>query len=233
MGTDRHLSRAATFDNPYAMVSVSNGWMMSFLVAKGFRHWIFHLGALGFIPLGLLDNSVVPVPGSMDVLTIVLSARDRNLWPYYALMATIGSVVGGLVTYRLARKGGQEALAKRVKPETVKKVQQLFERWGLGAIAIPAMLPPPVPMVPFVMAAGAAQYPVKKFVFALSLGRAIRYMLLALLAARYGRNILSFFDRFGNASHIAIALMLVFCVAGILFVILWRRRQTAVATHTH
>ena len=90
----------------------------------------------------------------MDVLTIVLSARERNLWPYYALMATIGSVVGALVTYRLARKGGQEALAKRVKPKTLKKVQQLFERWGLGAIAIPAMLPPPVPMVPFVMAAG-------------------------------------------------------------------------------
>ena len=78
------------------MLFASNGRVAAYFAAKGFRHWIFHLGALGFIPLGLLDSSVVPVPGSMDVLTILLSARERNLWPYYALMATIGSVVGGL-----------------------------------------------------------------------------------------------------------------------------------------
>ena len=55
-------------------------------VAHSVRRWIFHLGGLGFIPLGLLDNSVIPLPGSMDVLTIVLSARKQELWLYYALM---------------------------------------------------------------------------------------------------------------------------------------------------
>ena len=84
--------------------------------------------------------------GRVDLLTVVLAAREQELWPYYALLATIGSVVGALVTYRLARKRGEEALAKRVKPKTRKRVQRLFERWGLGAIAIPAVLPPPVPM---------------------------------------------------------------------------------------
>jgi membrane protein YqaA with SNARE-associated domain len=112
----------------------------------------------------------------------VLAARERELWPYYALLATIGSAVGALVTYPLARKGGEEALAKRVKPKTMKKVQTLFERWGLGAIAIPAVLPPPVPMCSVRDgAAGAMQYPVKKFLFALSLGRAVRYTLLAFM----------------------------------------------------
>jgi len=53
-------------------------------VARSLRRWIFHLGGLGFIPLGLLDNSVIPLPGSMDVLTIVLSARRPELWLYYA-----------------------------------------------------------------------------------------------------------------------------------------------------
>jgi len=157
-------------------------------VAHGLRDRIFHLGALGFIPLVLLDSSVVPVPGSMDILTILtilLSARERDLWPYYACMATLGSVIGALVTYRIARRGGQEALSKTVKRKTLRKVQQLFDRWGLGAIAIPAVLPPPVPMVPFVLTAGAMQYPVKKFVFALSLGRAVRYGLLAFLAGLY------------------------------------------------
>jgi hypothetical protein len=99
-------------------------------VARSVRRWIFHLGGLGFIPLGLLDNSVIPLPGSMDVLTIVLSARKQELWLYYALMATIGSVIGGYVTYRLARKGGKETLERKFPPRTLDKVYRIFGRWG-------------------------------------------------------------------------------------------------------
>src|ERR1700730_8500947 len=90
--------------------------------AGSLRRWIFHLGGLGFIPLGLLDSSVIPVPGSMDVLTIVLSERKQELWLYYALMATLGSVIGGFVTYRLARKGGKETLERRFPPQRLEKV---------------------------------------------------------------------------------------------------------------
>ncbi|PYV60940.1 MAG: hypothetical protein DMG98_00005, partial [Acidobacteria bacterium] len=68
-------------------------------VARTVKYWIYQLGGVGFIPLGLLDNSIIPLPGSMDVLTIFLSARKEQLWLYYALMATVGSVAGGFVTY--------------------------------------------------------------------------------------------------------------------------------------
>src|SRR5207248_9418327 len=74
-------------------------------VERSLRHWTYQLGGLGFIPLGLLDKSIIPIPGSRDVLTVFLSARNEQLWLYYALMATVGSVAGGFVTYRLARKG--------------------------------------------------------------------------------------------------------------------------------
>ena len=100
-------------------------------LARSVRRWIFHLGGLGFIPLGLLDSSVIPLPGSMDILTIVLSARKKELWLYYALMATIGSVIGGYVTYRLARKGGKETLERKFSARTLDKVYRIFERWGL------------------------------------------------------------------------------------------------------
>src|SRR5450432_1775808 len=106
-------------------------------LARSFRRWIYHLGGLGFIPLGLLDSSVIPLPGSMDLLTIFLSARHKDLWFYYAVMATVGSVIGGYVTYRLARKGGKEMLARRFSPQRLEKVYRTFERWGLGAIAVP------------------------------------------------------------------------------------------------
>src|SRR5580693_6210704 len=154
------------------------------------RRWLVHLGALGFLPLGLIDSSIIPLPGSMDVLTILLAARDAELWPYYAVMATIGSVLGGYVTYRLARKGGEKALEKRLSPKTVKKVTKIFEERGFAAIAIPALLPPPMPLVPFLLAAGAMQYSVKKFLLAMTTGRIVRYMILAYLAARYGRKML-------------------------------------------
>jgi membrane protein YqaA with SNARE-associated domain len=167
-------------------------------VAHSLRRWIYHLGALGFIPLGLLDSSVIPLPGSMDVLTIVLAARDAKLWPYYAVMATVGSVLGGFLTYRLARRGGKESLARKVSAKTLKRAYGIFERWGFAAIAIPALLPPPMPMVPFVLAAGAMQYSVKKFLLAMTLGRIVRYMILAYLAARYGRKMLPFLLQHGD-----------------------------------
>ncbi len=194
-------------------------------VAHTFRRWIFHLGGLGFIPLGLLDASILPIPGSMDLLTLVLSARQPSLWIYYAVMATIGAVMGAYVTYRLARKGGQEALARRVKPATLQKVQNLFERWGLGAIAIPAMLPPPVPMVPFVMAAGAMEYPVKKFLFALTLGRAIRYTLLAFLAARYGRHVFSSLTKNAHPMPILVMAVIVAAAGGLFLILRAKRRE--------
>ena len=161
-------------------------------VAHDVRHWIAQLGAVGLIPLGLLDASVVPIPGSMDVLTIVLAARDSKLWFYYAGMATLGSVIGALVTFRLARKGGKETLKRKVSAARAERIIEIFSRWGFWSITIAALLPPPVPMVPFVIAAGATQYSTEKFLVALTLGRVIRYSLLALLAARYGRQIINF-----------------------------------------
>jgi membrane protein YqaA with SNARE-associated domain len=168
------------------------------------RRWLVHLGALGFIPLGLIDSSIIPLPGSMDVLTIILAARSPELWFYYAVMATVGSVLGGFVTYRLARKGGEKSLEKRLSSKSMKRVVKLFERWGFAAIAIPALLPPPMPLVPFLLAAGAMQYSAKKFLLAMALGRIARYSILAYLAARYGRKMLPFLMQHGHPMVAAI-----------------------------
>jgi membrane protein YqaA with SNARE-associated domain len=173
------------------------------------RHWLFHLGGLGLIPLGLLDNSPIPLPGILDVATILFSARQQQLWLYYALMATVGSVMGGFVSYRLARKGGKAAMERRFSRRRVDKICKIFERWGFSAIAIPALPPPPVPMVPFLLAAGAMQYPAKKFLIALTLGRISRYLILAYLAARFGRHIIAFIAEHGHPVAVAIILLLI------------------------
>lgn len=172
--------------------------------------WLRSLGGLGLILLGIADNSVVPLTGSMDVLTIYLAASHRDWWPYYALMATIGAVLGGYITYRLARKGGKETLVRKFSKKRADKIAQRFDRWGFGAVLIPALLPPPFPLVPFLVAAGALQYSKKKFLGALLLGRGIRYAIVAGLGAHYGRHIVGFFSRYyKHALFVLIGLALV------------------------
>jgi membrane protein YqaA with SNARE-associated domain len=193
-------------------------------MARSARHWIYHLGALGFIPLGLIDSSVIPLPGSMDVLIIILSARNKEFWFYYALMATVGSVIGGFVTYRLARKGGKETLAHKFPRRKLEKIYKIFGRWGFGAIAIPALLPPPAPMVPFLLAAGAMQYSLNKFLVALTLGRIVRYSILAYLAARYGRHMLTFISQLQHPILI-VAIAVIATAAVVILVILGSKRK--------
>jgi len=154
------------------------------------------LGGVGLVILGIADNSVVPLTGSMDVLTIWLAARHREPWPYYALMATIGAVIGGYITYALARKGGKETMERKLSKRRAAKISKAFARWGFFAVAVPALLPPPFPFVPFLLAAGAMQYSRKKFLGALTVGRGVRYTIAAGLGSLYGTHILRFFSRY-------------------------------------
>jgi membrane protein YqaA with SNARE-associated domain len=160
---------------------------------KSALRWLIHLGGPSLILLGLADNSLIPMPGSTDVVTILLAAHHRDMWVYYAVMATAGAILGGYLTYRMARKGGKETLEKRFSKKKTDKVYAIFSRWGFAAVAIPAVLPPPFPIVPMLLAAGAMQYPTRKFLTALAVGRGIRFTILAYLGVRYGRHIVKFF----------------------------------------
>src|SRR4029077_19254231 len=128
---------------------------LHFLLAVSTWVRLRRLGGPGLVLLGIADNSVIPLTGSMDVLTIWLAARHHEPWPYYALMATIGAVIGGYITYILARKGGKAAMERKLSKKRAAKVYKVFERWGFAAVALPALLPPPFPFVPFLLAAGA------------------------------------------------------------------------------
>jgi membrane protein YqaA with SNARE-associated domain len=191
------------------------------LFAGTTMNWIRRLGGPGLVLLGIADNSVVPLPGSMDVLTVWLAASHRPWWPYYAAMATVGALVGGYITYGLARKGGKEALEAKLSKDRAKTVYARFERWGFGAVAVPALLPPPFPIVPFLLAAGALQYSRKKFLAALALGRGIRFTLVAGLGAIYGKQIVAFFSKYYKPALLTLIGLAV--VAGIFALLQYRR----------
>lgn len=166
------------------------------LLAMSVWRQLRRMGGPGLVVLGVADNSVIPLTGSMDVLVIWLAARHREPWPNYAFMATLGAVIGGYITYALARKGGKETMERKLSKRRARRVSKAFERWGFGAIAIPALLPPPFPFVPFLVAAGAMQYSRAKFLGALTLGRAVRYSIGAFLGFHYGIHILRFFSQY-------------------------------------
>jgi membrane protein YqaA with SNARE-associated domain len=159
-------------------------------------NWVQRLGAFGLILLGVADNSVIPLPGSMDVFTVWLAASHRNRWFLYAALATAGAMIGGYITYALARKGGKEALENRFPKKKLEKIYDRFEKRGFWSVAIPALLPPPFPIVPFLLAAGALQFDRRKFLGALALGRGLRFALVAGMGALYGPAIVSFFSHY-------------------------------------
>lgn len=181
--------------------------MQPFCLALAFLigSWVLRMGGPGLVLIGIADNSVVPLTGSMDVLTIWLAAGHRNLWPYYALMATIGAVVGGYITYALGRKGGKETIERKLKKDKAEKLLNRFDKWGFWSVTVGALLPPPFPLVPVLLAAGALQYSRKKFLGALSLGRSVRYCLVAGIGSLYAKPITSFFSRYYKPTALVLA----------------------------
>ncbi len=207
---------------------------MRFWIAIAAPHHIWRilrqLGGVGLILLGLADNSVVPMPGSMDALTVVLASSKKEPWLYYAAMATLGAVIGGYVTYRLGQKGGKESLEKRLSKQKADLVYKKFEERGFNAVLIPAMLPPPVPIVPFLLAAGAMQYSRRKFLTALAVGRGIRFTVVAYLGARYGRHVLRLLTAYYRPILFTlIGLAVVGGAVSLFYYLRWRRKQRAQA----
>ncbi len=132
----------------------------------------------------------------MDLFTILLSAHNRDWWPYYGFMATVGAVIGGYVTYRLAERGGEETLEKKIGKQRAEKVYKKFEKQGGFWVFLGSILPPPFPIVPFLSAAGVLQYPKKKFVAALSAGRGIRFFAVAYVGHLYGQAIIGWVSQY-------------------------------------
>lgn len=193
------------------------------MVMSSTWRWLLHLGGPGLILIGIADNSVVPLTGSMDVLTMWLAAHHRQIWPYYAVMATVGAVLGGYITYLLGRKGGREAIERRFNKRKAGKLFKRFDKWGFRTVAITALLPPPFPLVPVLLAAGGLQYPRKKFLGALTLGRSIRYFLIAGIGSLYARPITAFFNRYYKAAVIILVTLAV--IGGIAALFEYRRSR--------
>ncbi|HEX9368069.1 MAG TPA: VTT domain-containing protein [Vicinamibacterales bacterium] len=157
---------------------------------RHFMEWIkgFALawGGPGLFLIGYLDSSFLSFPEVNDLLIIWMVTRHKNLLAYYTLMATLGSVLGCLTLYYVARKGGEAFMRKRFKEHHVEGGLKLMQKYGLLVVIVPALLPPPAPFKIFVLLAGVAAIPVWQFTIAIFAARLVRYGGEGLLAVFYG-----------------------------------------------
>lgn len=197
-------------------------------LSSAFMNLAHRLGVLAFIVVGVLDQSVVPIPGSMDALVILYTASRPAMWWYYAVWGTVGTTIGGYITYRIAQKGGKEALEKKLGKKRADKAHQVFEKMGFWSVFVGAIAPPPVPIVPFLAVAGVMQYPKRYFLSSYALGRILRFGLVGWITSEYGKNIFGFFSRYYKpAMYSLIILGVVGGAAAIWWYLRIRRRKKA------
>ena len=149
------------------------------------------LGAPGLFLISFLDSSFLTFPVINDLLLINLSMRRPAWMPLYASMAVLGSLLGCVVLFLLARKVEEAAFHKKVGARG-HAIRHWVERNGFGGILVAAMLPPPTPFKFFVLAAGVFQVPLVSFASAIGLARMIRYFGVGYLAVRYGADALPY-----------------------------------------
>ena len=151
-----------------------------------------YLAAPAMIVIGALDSSLLSLPEINDYLVVGRCFKHPSAVFYFPLFAAAGSVVGCALLYTIVRRGGQAVLRKRFPLQSIKRVEQAYERFGFFAIAIPAIMPPPLPFKIFVATAGALEYPRWKFLLTVMIARSLRYYVEGILAVYYGRRVLLF-----------------------------------------
>ena len=207
--------------------------MLTELIVAG-HVWakVRQLGLIGEVLLGIADASVIPTPGSLDILVILLVGGSPHYWWLYVLAATLGSTIGGYLTFRIGEKGGREELEKRIPARKLRKVYGWSEKYGVGAVAVPALLPPPFPLSPFLLAAGVLKVPKAKFISAYAAGRLVRYSVVAWLGRMYGQGLIQWMQKY---SQPIIWALIGFAIAGGVGFGIWiwrRKRQGLPALHS-
>jgi membrane protein YqaA with SNARE-associated domain len=192
-----------------------SGWKQKIVLFAG------TLGAPGLFLISFLDSSVLTFPVINDLLLIELSMQHPARMPLYASMAMIGSVLGCVLLYFLARKGGEAVYHKRAGHRG-QVIRHWVETNGFGGMLLAALLPPPTPFKFFVLAAGVFEVPLWSYTSAIALARTIRYFAIGYLAIRYGNNALPFLAQ--HKWQVAITVIIFVAVSYLLSRLILRER---------
>ena len=195
-----------------------SGWKQKVVAFAG------GLGAPGLFLISFLDSSVLTFPIINDLLLIELSIQHPARMPLYALMAALGSVLGCVLLYFIARKGG-ETLFHRKAGKHAHAIRHWVEQNGFVGILIAALLPPPTPFKIFVFAAGVFEVPLISYTAAITIARLFRYFGIGYLAIRYGADAMPYLIH--HKVQVAVFVISLVSVSFVLSRVLLRRRPPA------
>jgi membrane protein YqaA with SNARE-associated domain len=182
-------------------------WLETFIVGVP-----MYVAGPSMIVIGALDSSLLSLPEINDYLVVMRVANDHKAVLYFPLFAAAGSVLGCLLLYTLLRRGGQAVLRKRFNAEHIERVERAYARFGFLALAVPALLPPPMPFKIFVATAGTLEYPRWRFVITIMIARSLRYYIEGTLALFYGRQVIEFIKQYGFT---ILAVVVGLCIIGL------------------
>lgn len=196
--------------------------------ASPLLHLLFSLGLIGVFLVSIVDSSFVPlpVPGVTDIMVIVLAAQHGNVF-LLVLASSLGSALGGYLSYQVGHSGGMAFIEKHIPPRIFKRVCAWMENHAILSVAVPAVLPPPMPLSPFVLAAGALNMSRNKFLTTFTISRTLRHIVAAWLGIHYGKHILRVWNMFSAKWATPI---LIFIWTGILIscgIAFWKLYQTS------
>lgn len=181
------------------------------------------LGGPGLFLIAVGDSSFLSLPEGNDILIVVLSTGQTwGIMTYYVAMTILGSVCGCALLFWVGRRGGV-FMQKRVKESRLRNLRRLYNEWGLWAVIVPSILPPPTPFKVFVLSAGLLGLPFWKFLMAVALGRSIRYFMWGILAVLYGQLARDFLEN--NLPFIGLLLFLLLAGAIVGYVLIWTRMR--------
>jgi membrane protein YqaA with SNARE-associated domain len=183
-------------------------------------------GGWGLFVVGFLDSSFLSLPEINDLFVVLMVTQHKERLLYYVAMSTLGSIAGCLAIYGLAYKGGEAFVRRRFGSARAERGLATLRRYGLLALLVPSMLPPPAPFKVFVIMAGVVRIRPVSFVAAIGIGRGLRYLIEGLLAVKYGDKALSYIGDHGKMTALVASLLML--VVG-LAVVWWQRRRPAEA----
>src|SRR6267142_1991728 len=168
------------------------------IIARRLGHFIVHVpiyvAGPSMILIGALDSSLLSLPEVNDYLVVARCYTHPKTVFFFPLFAAIGSLLGCLLLYTILSRGGRAVLHRRFRLEHVLRVERAYARFGILALVVPALLPPPMPFKIFVATAGALQFPRRKFLLTILLARSLRYYVEGTLAVFYGIGYLYFIE---------------------------------------
>jgi membrane protein YqaA with SNARE-associated domain len=200
------------------LLSKRNAWKQKIILFAG------TLGAPGLFLISFLDSSVLSFPVINDLLLIQLSINTPTRMPLHAAAATLGSVLGCILLYYIARKGG-EAFFEKNAGVYGPTVRHWVEQNGFVGMLLAALLPPPIPFKVFVFAAGVFEVPVGRFTLAIFIARVLRYFTVGYLATRFGHYALPYLAQ--HKLQVAVIVAAFVLISYLLSRLILRKREIA------